>query len=225
MRGSVEHAREGELPDGLGIVARLDHVCEPVGALTLQFVGRERGPQRDVRHDCKSVGKARHRDVESDRRNITAAVGNEIRAEKVHRVGELERRPRPGPFEQHGSRQVGDAELAGRIVAAAAQDDKVGLHDRNLVKLHEPDGQSVRQLAFLNHRKLECRRSARLRRVAAVGCLGRDGERREDGSGNGCERVAHGYFSPSGSTVSSTRAPFGRNFSAAARMSDGDSAR
>jgi len=207
------------------VVPRLNHVGEAFGAKPLQFLVRERGPERHVGHDRQGLGEAGHRHVQTDGGAVAPAVGQQIRAQEVDGVGDLERRSRTGALEKHGRREVGDAELAGGVVTAAAQHDEVRLHDRDFVKLHDPHGQAVRELALLDSRKLQRRRRTGLRSLTAIGRLRADGERREDGGGNDCQGVTHGYFAPSGTTVSSTRASFGRNLRAAARMSVGDSAR
>ena len=124
-----------------------------------------------------------------------AAAGAEVGAEEVDRVGDLERRSRAGAFRQHRRRQAGDAELAGRVVGAAARDDEVDLRDRHFVQLDDPDRQAVRELPLLNRRQLQRgagpggRRLARDRapaptpRAASMACTGHECATTRDGRG------------------------------------------
>ena len=104
-----------------GIVARLQQRRQPLLAQPLELLGRERRPQRDVGHDRQRVGEPRDRHVQPDGRRIERAAGAEVGAEEVDGVGNLERRARAGAFLEHRRHQAGDAELAGRIVGAAAR--------------------------------------------------------------------------------------------------------
>ena len=104
----------------------------------------------------------------------------ELGAEEVDRVGDLERAARAGAFVEHRRREARQAELARRIVAAAALDDEVDLHDRHLVRLDEPDRQPVRQLALLDRRQLRRGGGPERRRLRAIGRLLRGEQRRRD---------------------------------------------
>ena len=124
---------------------------------------------------------------------------------------------------------------------AAAQDDEVHLGNRHLVKLDEPDGQPVAQLALLNGRQFQRRGGTRHRRLAAVRGLRSERRRGHQESNNEgasihCKGSHHEVTKRTkralsflwyhlGTTISSTRRFAGRNTSAAARTSDGEMAR
>src|SRR5262249_52740738 len=126
-------------------------------------------------------------------------------------------------------------------VRAAAEDQEIDLHHRDLVQLDEPHWNAVGELLLLNLWKLQRRRRADLRRMGTVGdLLGEpEGRRRTDYQPQSTQRpqsfvsmvivvvrrcrLRVHFFS--GSTMSSTLRSSGRYCAAAARMSAGDRAR
>ena len=193
VRLPVEDSGERLGGDGGRIVARLQQRRQPLLAHPLELFLRERRPQRDVGHDRQRIGEPRDRHVQPDRRRIERAAGAKIGAEEVDRVGNLQRRPRPGAFLEHRRHQAGDAEPARRILRAAAENHQVDLGDRHFVQFDDPDRQPVGELTLLNRRQLQRRRRTWRRRAAAVGRL--RGERRADGEGGNEDRWSRRMFS------------------------------
>jgi hypothetical protein len=151
--------------------------------------------------------------VEAHGRRVERAGGAEVGAEKLRGIGNGERAARAGALVQHGRRQAGQAELAGRVVGAPCVDDQAHLHERHFVRLHDPHGQAVRQRALLNVGQLQTRgwaQSRRLRTVRALLC----GQRRRQGEDDK-GKVSRGHFFVSGSTTSSTRLSAGSHSKAA----------
>jgi hypothetical protein len=63
------------------------------------------------------LGEAGDRHVQPDFRGVRRAVGAEIGAKEVHRVGDFERRSRPRALFEHRGDEARDAEFAGRSSA------------------------------------------------------------------------------------------------------------
>ncbi len=247
MRRPEDRAREGHRRNRRRVVARLQEADQPLLAKPLEFLFRERRPERDVGHDRQRLGEPPDRDVQAHRSRVEAARRGQIGAEKIDGVRDLQRRARSRAFGQHRGRQAGKAVFARRVVSRAAHDDEVHLRHRHVVKLDEPDGQTVAQLAFLNGRQLQRRGGSRRRRPAAVRRL-RSERRRGHQESNDEGASIHSRSSQhevtkhseglaaasrhssnvchfSGTTVSSTRRSAGRKADAAALTSDGEIAR
>ena len=184
VRGAVQHAGERRRVDGGRVVARLQDAGQALLPQPLELVVRERRPERDVGHQRQRIGQPRDRHVQPHGRRVDAGRGGQVGAEEIDRVGELERRARAGALVEHRRRQRRDAELARRIVGAAAQHHEIDLRDRHLVQLDEPDRQAVRQLPLLDRRQLNRRRRAGLRRPRAVGRLGAERRGKRDSATN-----------------------------------------
>jgi len=148
----------------------------------LEFLRRERGPQRHVRQQRQGVTQAFHRHVQAHRRRIERAGGRQARAQELHRVGDFQGGARAGAFVQHRRGQARGAERAGGIVARSCPHDHVDLDDRHLVRLDEPHRQAVRQRALLDRREIELRRRGERGRPAAIRrlCPHWNAERRDE---------------------------------------------
>ena len=168
MALAVEDAREGDRGDRRRIVAPLQQAREPLLALPLELVFRERRAQRHVGHDRQRVGKPRHWHVQADGGCVDSARRAEIGAEEIDGVGDLERRSRARALLEHRGREARDAVLPGWIVRGAAEDDEVHLRDRNFVILDDPHRQAVGQLLLLNRWQTQRRRRAGLRRTGPI---------------------------------------------------------
>src|SRR5882762_340287 len=243
---TVQDARERGRRNGRRIVARLQQAGEPLLALALQLVFRERRTQRHVGHDRQRFGKPRDRHVQTHGGRVGGRRRSKSGAEAIDRVGDLERGPRAGAFLEHCGGQAREAVFARRIVGGAAERDEVHLRNRHFVHLDDPYRQTVRQLLLLNRRKPKRRRWSRLRRMRAVGRLragyrgceenkrernessylfhklvcGRRPSDRPARAGPKNRPCRYGFGDPlSGSTINSTRLSSGRNCAAAALTS------
>jgi len=147
-----------------------------------------------------------------------AKAARELRAEELDLVGYLERAARAGAFVEHRRRQAREAERGRRVVAAAGVDDEIDLHERHLVRLHEPHFEAVRELSLLDRRQREPRRRTEGRRPGAIGAFLRGEHRRREQK---CGEPRRLHRAASGSTTSSTRRVSGNHSAAAACTSAG----
>ena len=177
MRGAEDDARERELASATRDRPRAwsSEVSRSSRTRFSSFCGKRR-PQRHVGHDRQRVAQPRHRHVEAarpTRRTSSRSTGRRRGSRPRRRSASASRVP--APSSSIVGRQARDAELAGRIVAAAGLHDQIDLHERHLVQLDDPDRQAVRQRPLLNRRQLQRAAAARARAASMrSGALLRD---------------------------------------------------
>jgi hypothetical protein len=168
MLVAEDQPRKGERGDRGRIVSCLQKARERFFAEPFQFFRREAGTHDHVRHQGQGISELRHRRGQPHGRVVECARRAELGAEKLNRVGELERGLVARAFIEHVGRHAGDAVLPGRIRGTAGADDHVGLDERHLVLFDDPHGQPVGQRLLLDWWELERRGRAWRGRRRAV---------------------------------------------------------
>ena len=219
MSCSIQQPRECLRRHRFGVVPILEQRGDALFPKAVQLGLRERGTQRDVGHQRQRLCQPCHGHVQPHGRGIKGARRSERGAEKLDVIRDLQRVPAAGALIEHRHRQAGEAEFAGRIVAAARTDQQVDLHERDLVRLDQPEparhwrGWPFESPAVSVPAPAPVQAASTDREVQEAG----NSRRPERGLQREKPRAVHRL--PSGSTISSTRWPAGSQRTRAACVS------
>jgi len=222
---AVDRPEEGGIGQRGRIHPHLQEAGQEAGPQPFDIGLGEAGTQDHVGHQVQRWFQARRGHLQTDHGPVEAAVGREVGSQHVHRIGELQRVARPGPFIQAGRGEGGQTGLAHRILHGAGPEEQVDRDQGHLLALDEPHGNPVGQLPLQHRRHLQVGWQTRPGRSGPVGDPGSNRDHGQQDQQQCKQSPLHREASCSGITESSTRRSAGRKRRTAELRSSGEMAR